>query len=165
MKPEPFCVIGVDVGEDWLVRSFTVIHAGAKIGKRLHTGNWAQIQACILGDDVVVGTRAQVEAGAVVGNRVTIHTGALVSNKTVILDDAWVGPGVIVVNTKYPHTATSAMERQSTVIEEGARIGAAAVLLPGIRVGRGALVGAGAVVTKDVPPYSTVVGNPARILK
>ena len=155
----------VGIQEGWHIRPNTIIYAGALIGKRLTTGDGAQIQNCIIGDDVTIGSLAVIESGACIGNCVTIHTGAFVCDKTVICDDAWVGPNVTILNTKYPHTETSANERQGVIIDEFAKIGGGAVLLSGVQIGRHALVGAGAVVTKDVPPYNIVVGNPARVLR
>ena len=151
--------------EDWHVRSHTIIYASAKIGKRLTTGNGAQIQNCTIGDDVTIGTLAVIESGAIIHNNVTIHTGAFICDKTLICHGAWIGPNVTILNTRYPHTETSANERKGTVVGERARIGGGAVLLPGIIIGHHAIVGAGAVVTKDVPPYCIVVGNPARVLR
>ena len=154
-----------EVQEDWYIRSHTVIYADAKIGKRLITGDGAQIQNSTIGNDVTIGSLAVIESGALIGNNVTIHTGAFVCDKTLICNGAWVGPNTTILNTKYPHTETSAYERQSVIIGEFAKIGGGAVLLPGVRIGHHALVGAGAVVTKDVPPYCIVVGNPARVLR
>jgi len=103
---EPFCYIADDavIGCNALIRSHTVIYAGAFIGNNLTTGNGAQIQNAILGDDVTVGSLAVVESGAIVGHRVTIHTGAFVCAKTHLGDDVWVGPHATFTNTKYPHT-------------------------------------------------------------
>jgi acetyltransferase-like isoleucine patch superfamily enzyme len=161
---EPFCMIDVPIGEGWEIRSHTVIYEGAKVGQRLRTGNGAHIHAATLGNDVIVGSHAVVEAGAVLGNGVTVHTGAFVCSLTQVEDGVWIGPHVTILNTKYPHTATSANERIGAVLRWGARIGGNATILPGVTVGANALVGAGAVVTHDVPPGAVVVGNPARIL-
>jgi len=114
---------------------------------------------------VTVGTHAVIEADAVLHDHVTVHTGAFVCAYTVIHEWAWIGPHVVFVNTKYPHTATSHTERLSTVVGAGARIGGNATILPGVKIGAGALVGAGAVVTKDVPDKAVVVGNPAKVVR
>ena len=112
-----------EVQEDWYIRSHTVIYADAKIGKRLITGDGAQIQNCTIGNDVTIGSLAVIESGALIGNNVTIHTGAFVCDKTLICNGAWVGPNTTILNTKYPHTETSAYERQSVIIGEFAKIG------------------------------------------
>jgi len=148
----------------WIVRTNTIIYSDAKIGIGLTTGDGAQIQNCEIGDNVTIGTLAVIESGAIIHSNVTVHTGAFVCDKTIICEGAWIGPNVTILNTKYPHTETSANERRGVVIGKYARIGGGAVLLPGVRIGHHALVGAGAVVTKNVPPNCVVVGNPARIL-
>ena len=155
----------VKLKDSWHIRSGTVIYPGAVIGERLTTGDGAQIQSCIIGDDAVIGSLAVIESGAILCGRVTVHTGAFVCSLTVVGNDVWIGPNVTILNTKYPHTETSAKERIGVVIEDRARIGGGAVLLPGVVIGHDALVGAGAVVTKDVAPYSIVVGNPAKVMK
>jgi len=149
----------------WHIRSNTIIYGAASIGERLTTGNGAQIQSCVIGDDAVIGSLAVIESGAILCDRVTVHTGAFVCSLTAVGNDVWIGPNVTILNTKYPHTETSAKERIGVVIEDRARIGGGAVLLPGIVIGHDALVGAGAVVTKDVAPYSIVVGNPAKVIE
>ena len=150
--------------DSWYIRSNTIIYGAASIGERLITGNGAQIQSCVIGDDAVIGSLAVIESGAILCDRVTVHTGAFVCSLTVVGNDVWIGPNVTILNTKYPHTATSARERIGVIIEDRARIGGGAVLLPGITIGHDALVGAGAVVTKDVAPHSIVIGNPARVM-
>jgi len=167
MIAEPFCIVDsrAMIGLGAVLRSFTIIYEGAFIGKRLHTGNGAQIQAAILGDDVIVGTLAVIESGAVIGNNVTIHTGAFVCSLTHLDEGAWIGPHVTFTNSKYPHTATSPTERVGARVKRGARIGANATILPGVTIGIEALVGAGSVVTRDVPDRAVVVGNPAKVLR
>jgi acetyltransferase-like isoleucine patch superfamily enzyme len=99
------------VDPSWHIRPYTIIYPGASIGVRLTTGDGAQIQRCIIGDDVVIGSNSVIETGAIIGNRVTVHTGVFVCDKTVIMDDVWIGPNVTILNTKFPHTSTSASER------------------------------------------------------
>ena len=80
-------------------------------------------------------------------------------------DDCWIGPNVVLTNAKYPRAPRVKEELQGPHVERGAKIGANATVLPGVRIGEGALVGAGSVVTRDVPPGAVVAGNPARVIK
>ncbi len=164
---EPFCYIDPDahIGPGALLRSHTVITAGAFIGDHFTTGNGAQIQAATIGDNVTVGTLAVVEGGAVVCDNVTIHTGAFVCSLTHLGEGVWIGPHVTFTNTKYPHTPTSPTERVGARVKRGARIGANATILPGVTIGIDALVGAGSVVVSDVPDGAVVAGNPAKVLR
>lgn len=163
---EPFCYIdsGVMLHPTWHVRSHTVINAGAHIGTHLVTGNAAHIHAARIGNHATIGSHALIESNVVIYDEVTVHTGAFVCANTIVHTGAWIGPHVVILNTKYPHTATSAGERLQQIIGKGARIGGNATILPGVSVGEWALVGAGAVVTKDVAPYTIVAGNPARCM-
>lgn len=102
-----------------------------------------------IGDLVRIGERVKIQAFAFICNGVTIH------------DDVFIGPHVCFTNDKHP--PSSGWEENMTIVEDGASIGAGAIILPGIRIGHHAKVGAGAVVTKDVPPRATVWGNPAVI--
>ena len=164
---EPFVFVhpNAQIGKDAQLRSHTIIYSDALIGDNLITGNAAQIQAATIGDRVVIGSMAMIESGAIIGNDVTIHTGAFVCSLTHIEDGAWIGPHVVFVNTKYPHTETSKQEQVGAYVKRNARIGGGATILPGVIIGEDSLVGAGAVVTKDVPDRAVVAGNPAKILR
>jgi len=126
----------------------------------------------IVGCDCNIGDHAFVESGAVVGDRVTLKNGVLVWDGVTILDDAFIGPGVIFTNDRHPRSprmpaaalryADRANWHLPTRIGRGASLGAGAVIAPGISVGDYAMVGAGAVVSRNVPPHCLVLGNPAR---
>jgi len=105
-----------------------------------------------IGQDVVIGNRCRVQAFSFIPCGVTLG------------DDVFVGPGVRFLNDKHP-PSKGKWKAQETIVEDGVAIGGGAVILPGVRLGRGCLVGAGAVVTKDVPAGVTVVGNPAERLR
>jgi len=100
-----------------------------------------------------------------IGNRVRLHSNVFVPELSVLEDDCWLGPNVVLTNAKYPATPTTKEELVGAYIEKRAKIGANTTILPGVRVGTDALVGAGAVVTVDVPPGAVVAGNPARVIK
>lgn len=124
-----------------------------------------------LGRDCIVGRHAYVDEGVIVGDRVKIEDGALLYRGAFVGDEVFIGPNVVLTNDRWPratsggHLATAAdWECQPVTLEDGCSIGAGSVILPGVTVGARAMVGAGSVVTRDVPPDSLVRGNPAAIV-
>lgn len=118
----------------------------------------------VIGADVNINDHVFVENDVVVGDRVTLKSGVQVWDGIRLGDDVFVGPNVTFTNDLFPRSKQYPERFATTVIEDGASIGGGAVILPGVRVGRRAMIGAGAIVTKDVPPFAIVVGNPARIV-
>ena len=127
-------------------------------------------EGAVLGTDCIVGRGAYIEDGVVLGDRVKVQTNALLFKPARIGDDVFIGPAVVLTNDRYPRSSTpdGQLKRdddwtaEGVVIEEGASIGARSVVLPGVHIGRFAMVAAGATVTRDVPAYAIVVGGPAR---
>lgn len=122
------------------------------------------LPGAVIGADVNINDHVFVENDVIIGDRVTLKSGVQVWDGIRLGDDVFVGPNATFTNDPFPRSKQYPESFATTVIEDGASIGGAAVILPGIRVGRRAMIGAGAVVTKDVPPYAIVVGNPARIV-
>jgi acetyltransferase-like isoleucine patch superfamily enzyme len=150
------------IGSDARLRSGSVLYAGTLIGARFECGHNVVVrEQCELGEDVSVWSNTVVDYGCRIGDRVKIHTSCYIAQFTVIENDAFLAPGVIVANDLYPGNEASARAMRGPVIGAGAQIGVNVTLLPYVNVGAGALVGAGSVVTKDVPPGSVVYGNPA----
>lgn len=118
-----------------------------------------------IGTDCNICENVFIENLVTIGNRVTIKNGVQIWDGISIEDDVFIGPNVTFCNDKYPISGNQKFELLYTVIKEGVSIGANATILPGLVLGKYCVVGAGSVVTKDIPPYSIVVGNPARILK
>lgn len=172
-----YCIIGVPfgdagsvdetrIGDNSVVRSHTIIYAGNHIGCSFQSGHGAFIRECnSIGDDVSIGTKAVVEHHVTIEDGVRIHSQAFVPEFCVLKRGSWIGPNVVLTNAKYPRSPSAKSELVGPTIEEYAKIGANATILPGITVGAHALVGAGSVVVRDVPPRAVVAGNPARILK
>ncbi|MCA9126377.1 MAG: N-acetyltransferase [Planctomycetales bacterium] len=140
------------------------------------TNIWAYchiLRGARIGTNVNIGDHCFVEGGAVVGNDVTIKNGVFVWEGVVIENGVFVGPNVTFTNDCYPrsprmdHAATRYKDKSwlvETVLRTGSSIGAAAVILPGVEIGCFGMVGAGSVVSRDVPAFSLVVGNPARVV-
>ena len=136
-----------DVGADTRIWAFAHVLPGARIGRE-----------CNICDHVFI------ENEVVLGDRVTVKCGVAIWDGVCIEDDVFVGPGVAFTNDAFPRSKTPRSPLPDTVIRQGASLGANCTLLPGITVGVQAMVGAGSVVTHDVPPFAIVVGNPARIV-
>lgn len=149
---------GYFVHENGICESTTVGN-GTKIWAFSHV-----LPGAVIGDDVNVNDHVFVENDVRIGDRVTLKSGVQIWDGIRLGDDVFVGPNVTFTNDRFPRSKQYPDSFATTVIEDGASLGGGAVILPGIRVGRRAMVGAGAVVTKDVPPYAIVVGNPARIV-
>ena len=150
------------IGPHAIIRSFTVIYAGSRIGAHLETGHGAVIrEENRIGDDFSIWNNSTVDYGCVIGSRVRVHTGVYIAQFTVIEDDVFLAPGVMIANDRHPICRDC---MRGPTIKRAARVGINATLLPEIVVGEAALVGAGAVVTRDVPARAVVVGNPARVI-
>lgn len=121
------------------------------------------LRGAVIGDDCNVCSHCFIENDVQIGDRVTIKSGVQLWDGTVIEDDVFIGPNVTFTNDRYPRSKDYSTPFEKTVVHKGASIGGGAVLLPGIRIGERAMIGAGAVVTKNVPPGATVKGNPARL--
>jgi len=154
------------IGPRALIRSHTVVYAGNVIGSRFQTGHAVMIRELNqIGDDVSIGTHSIVEHHVQIGNHVRIHSSAFIPEYSILEDGAWVGPHVVFTNALYPLGRNFKQNLRGPHLLRNAKIGANATLLPAIRVGRDALVGAGSVVVSDVPDGKVVVGNPARVIR
>jgi len=120
------------------------------------------LQGAVIGSDCNICDRCFVEDDVVLGDRVTIKCGVSLYNGIRLEDDVFVGPDVVFTNDDRPRSGVQLPSHPRTLIRAGASLGAGSVILPGITVGRHALVGAGSVVTRDVPDFALVYGNPAR---
>lgn len=153
------------IGPGACIRSQTVIYAGNRIGAGFQTGHHVMIrEANEIGDSVSVGTGSVIEHHVRIGDGVRIHSQAFIPEYSVLEEGCWIGPNVVFTNDRYPVSARSKEMLKGPTIKKGARLGANCTVLPGIIVGERAVVGAGAVVTHDVPAGKVVAGNPARVI-
>ena len=152
----------LEIGPHATVRAFTVIYAGSRIGSHLETGHGTVIrEENRIGDHQSIWSNSTIDYGCVIGNNVRIHTGVYVAQFTTIEDEVFLAPGVMIANDRHPICREC---MRGPTIKRGARVGINATLLPEVVVGEGALVGAAAVVTRDVPAGMVVAGNPARVM-
>jgi acetyltransferase-like isoleucine patch superfamily enzyme len=145
------------------LRTGTVLYDGSVIGTHLETGHGVVIrEECEIGDDVSVWSNTVVDYGCRIGNRVKIHTGCYIAQFTVLEDDVFLAPGVVIGNDLYPGNEESARLMSGPTIEKGAQIGVNVTILPYVRIGAGAMIGAGSVVSRDIPAGMVAYGNPAK---
>lgn len=141
-----------------------IVEPGATIGDG--TRVWAFVHilsGARIGGDCNICDHVFIESDTLIGDRVTIKCGVQIWDGISLEDDVFVGPNATFANDMYPRSKKYPESFSKTVVQSGASIGANATILPGLNIGTGAMVAAGAVVTKDVPPNALVVGNPARI--
>ena len=149
------------------------IAADVKLGRNVRIYSFTNLYGCEIGDDVKIGTFVEIQKGVKIGNFCKISSHTFICEGVTLEDGVFIGHNVVFTNDRYPRSTNEAGQLQSeadwvctpTLVKRGASIGSGAVLLCGITIGEKAMVGAGSVVTKDVPPGSTVAGNPARIVK
>lgn len=153
------------IGNNAAIRSHTVIYAGNRIGNNFQTGNKANIRELNeIGDNVSIGTLSIIEHHVKIGNGVRIHSQAFIPEYTILEDECWIGPNVVLTNARYPNSPNAKHDLKGVCVKRYAIIGANSTLLPGVTIGEHAIVGAGCIVTKDVPSNAVVVGNPAKII-
>ncbi len=148
------------------IRSGSVIYAGSEIGSGLETGHNVVIrEENIIGDNFSVWSNSIIDYGCRIGNDVKIHCNCYVAQLTRIGDEVFIAPGGMIANDKYMESPNFSENLKGAVIQKGTKIGMNAVILPGVTIGENSIVGAGSVVTRDVPPMSLVYGNPARVVR
>ncbi|MEK6983793.1 MAG: acyltransferase [Nanoarchaeota archaeon] len=136
-----------------------------RIGKNTKIWDFSNLYGCDVGDDCMIGSFVEVQKGVKIGNNVRIQSHTFICEGVTIKDDVFVGHGVMFTNVKRPSMKTYPNKPLlKTTVEEGAIIGSNATILP-VRIGKNSIIGAGSVVTKNVPANKTVAGNPARVMK
>lgn len=155
----------IAIGRSARIRTGSAISDGVRIGDRFDAGSNVFVGAgAVIGDDCHIANNTIIGSGCTLGDRVTVDANCYIAQFTTIEDDVTLAPGVCLANDPHPGGDGHLCVRGPT-IKRGAQIGMNATILPFVTIGERSLVGAGSVVTRDVPPELVVAGNPARILK
>lgn len=152
---------------------FQRIAPDVKLGQRVKIFAFTNLYGCEIGDDVKIGTFVEIQKGARVGNGCKISSHSFICEGVALEDEVFIGHGVTFINDRFPRATNTDGRLQTeadwtcvpTTVKRGASIGSGATILCGITIGARAIVGAGSVVTKDVPDGAVVAGNPARVLR
>jgi acetyltransferase-like isoleucine patch superfamily enzyme len=155
------------IGDGTIVSTGAIVVAGAEIGGGCILGDQSCVrERVVIADDVVVGRGSLVENDTTIGSGTRIQAGAYVTAYSTLEEDVFIAPCVVTTNDNFMGRTERRKDlMRGPTIRRGARIGGGAIICPGLEIGEEAFVGAGAVVTKDVPPRKLVVGNPARVLR
>jgi len=152
---------------------FVRISPDVRLGEGVRIYAFVNLYGCEIGDESRVGTFVEIQKGARIGKRVKISSHSFICEGVTIEDEVFIGHGVMFINDRYPRATTEAGESQTeadwkleqTLVKRRASIGSNATILCGVTIGENAVVGAGSVVTHDVPDRAVVAGNPARFLR
>lgn len=154
--------LGTTIGKNAIIRSGTIIYRDVTIGDHFQSGHNVLIREHTrIGDRVAIGTATVIEGDTTIGNDVNLQSMVYIPTGTTINDRVFIGPNAVLTNDRYPPTRIGGLKGPE--IREGAAIGANVTILPGICIGEGALVAAGAIVTRDIPAHSLAIGTPAKI--
>lgn len=156
-----------EIGDGTIVSTGAIVFAGSQIGARVILGDQSCVRERVtIGDDVVLGRGSLVENDTTIGAMTKIQADAYITAHSTLEEHVFVAPCVVTTNDNFMGRTERRHELvKGPTIRRGARVGGGAILCPGVEVGEEAFIGAGAVVTKDVPPRVVVVGAPARVLR
>lgn len=152
---------------------FCSIAPSVKLGQSVKLSKFINLYGCSIGDDTKIGAFVEIQKNASVGRRCKISSHTFVCEGVAIEDNVFIGHGVTFINDSYPRATTEdgALQTENdwqvekTVVKRGASIGSGSTILSNLTIGENAIVGAGSVVTRDVPPNTIVAGNPAKVLR
>jgi len=153
--------------------SFLCIAPDVTLGENVKLSKFINLYGCAVGENTKIGAFVEIQKKASVGKNCKISSHTFVCEGVTIEDEVFIGHSVTFINDRYPRATTNGGELQTeadwsvetTVVKRGASIGSGATILSGVTIGEKAIIGAGSVVTKDVPAYAVVAGNPARVLR
>jgi len=149
------------------------IAADVKLGQRVKIFAFTNLYGCVVGDDTKIGTFVEIQKGVRVGARCKISSHSFLCEGVTLEDEVFIGHGVTFINDRFPRATNAHGQLQteadwkcdSTLVKRGASIGSGATILCGVSIGERSIIGAGSVVTKDVPAGAVVAGNPARVIR
>lgn len=154
---------------------FSVITDDVKLGEGVKIYRFVNLYGCEIGDNSKIGTFVEIQAGAKIGKNCKISSHTFICEGVTIGDGCFIGHGVMFINDKYPRAVNEKGELEcgddwadrfvETIIEDQVSIGSNATIMGGIRIGKGAVIGAGSLITRNIPPYQVWAGNPARKLR
>jgi len=155
------------------MREFCRIASDVKLGDNVSIYGFANLYGCSIGDNSRVGAFVEIQKNAHIGKNVKVSSHTFICEGVTIEDDVFVGHNVSFINDKYPHATNDGGAPQSeadwqivkTLVKRGASIGTSTTILCGVTIGENAMIGAGSVVTRDVPDNGVVAGNPARLMR
>jgi UDP-2-acetamido-3-amino-2,3-dideoxy-glucuronate N-acetyltransferase len=150
-----------------------LIAPNVQLGRNVRIRGFVNLYGCTIGDDTRIGTFVEIQKGAVIGCNCKIQSHTFICEGVTIEDEVFVGHGVTFINDRFPRATNdeglpkdeSEWKCETTVVKRGAAIGSGATIMCGITIGERAIIGAGSMVTKDVPAGASVAGNPARVLR
>ena len=153
------------------MNEFVCIAPDVKLGANVRISKFVNLYGCHIGDDTKIGAFVEIQKNAVVGRRCKISSHTFVCEGVTIEDNVFVGHNVAFINDTFPRATTGAGQLQTesdwkvekTLVKKGASIGSGCTILAKVTIGENAIIGAGSVVTRDVPPNAVVFGNPARV--
>lgn len=155
------------------MNDYACIAPDVKLGKGVKLSKFLNLYGCEIGDETKIGAFVEIQKNAKIGKRCKISSHTFICEGVTLEDNVFIGHGVTFINDSYPRATTGEGELQTekdwkvepTLVRRGASVGSGATILANVTIGEGALVGAGSVVTRSVPPHTIVAGNPAKILR
>jgi len=165
--------IKITKGNYSIMDHYVCVAPDVRLGRDVKLSKFINLYGCEIGDESKIGAFVEIQKNATVGQRCKISSHTFICEGVTIEDNVFIGHGVMFINDSYPRATAGDGKLQTeadwkverTVIKKGASIGSGATILSSITIGENAIVGAGSVVTKDVPPNSIVAGNPARVFR
>lgn len=150
------------IGDNGVIRSGTKIYCAVKIGRNFQTGHNVMIrEETTIGDNVLIGTHTVIDGSSKIGSHISVQSMVYIPTNSIIEDNVFIGPNAVFTNDKYPIRIKAKLV--GPILRKGVTVGANSTTLPGIEIGEGSVIAAGAVVTKNVPAWSLAVGSPAQI--